>query len=273
MAPTPLPSPFDEVSRTPAIPYGPDPEQVLDTYVPDDGLPSPTGDPATRPAIVLVHGGGWTAGTRTAVHTVAAGLAALGWVAVTVDYRLAPAHEHPAAADDVRAALQWVHAHADQLAIDRDRVVLGGDSAGGHLSGLVALADDRPPVAAWVAWSGVYDFTALPDQLAGTEQAFLTDHIAAYLGCQPDADSCADRAAAASPVTRASPDDPPSLLLHSTEELIPLADARAMHDALADAGVRAKLVPFEGDAHGGHLYGPASDAVATFLGDVLDLQP
>lgn len=272
VVPTELPDPFDAVARTPAIHYGPGAEQVLDTYVPGDEVPSPTGEPSSRPAIVLVHGGGWVTGTRTANHPVAVGLAALGWIAVTVDYRLAPDHRHPAAAEDVRAALGWVHDRAGPLGIDPDRVVLGGDSAGGHLSGLVALSDDRPPVAAWVSWSGAYDFTTLPQQLAGTEHAFLIDHIAAYLGCEPPGTlRCADRAAAASPTSRVSPDDPPSLLLHSTDELIPLADARAMHDALADAGVVAELVTFEGAAHGGGLYERASEEMADFLTDVLGL--
>lgn len=271
---TPATGSLDAVTRTAEVAYGPDPAQVLDTYVPGREVPSPTGDPDARPALLLVHGGGWTRGTRLAHGEAATGLAALGWVTVTVDYRLAPDHEHPAAEEDVRAALAHVHDRAGELGIDPGRVVVAGDSAGGHLSGLVALSDDRPPVAAWVSWSGVYDVPSLPDRLAGTSSAWLVDRLGAYLGCEdPAGPACAERAAAASPITRASGDDPPALLLHSTDELVPLADAEAMRDRLAEAGARVRLVTFPGSAHGTALYEPASEDVADFLADVLDLRP
>lgn len=271
---TPATGPLDAVTRTAAVAYGPDPAQVLDTWVPGGEVPSPTGDPDARPALLLVHGGSWTRGTRLAHGEAAADLAARGWVTVTVDYRLAPDHEHPAAEEDVRAALAHVHDRAEELGIDPGRVVVAGDSAGGHLSGLVALSDDRPPVAAWVSWSGVYDVPSLPDRVAGTASDWLVDRIGAYLGCEdPAGPACAERAAAASPLTRASGDDPPTLLLHSTDELVPLADAEAMRDRLADAGVRVRLATFPGSAHGTALYEPASEDVADFLADVLDLHP
>lgn len=270
---TELPSPLDTVTWTREVSYGPDEEQVLDIYLPDEHVPSPTGDPEARPAMVLVHGGGWTGGTRMSGYPVAAGLAALGWVAITTDYRLAPDHTHPAAEEDVRAALEHVHERSDRFGIDPDRVVLGGDSAGGHLSGMVALDDARPPVAAWVSWSGAYDFTALPGLLAGTEHEYLIAHLGAYVGCDdPGAASCAVRARQASALPRASAGDPPAVLLHSTDELIPLEDAEAMHDALDAAGVRVHLETFEGAAHGGALVEPASDVVSEFLADVLRLQ-
>lgn len=276
--PTPLPTPSPTLTTSPegivharAAAYGPHERQAVDAYVPPADVPAPTGDPDARPAMVLVHGGGWTAGHRDAYHANAMALAARGWVAVTVGYRLAPAHQHPDAVADVRAALQHVHDHAAEWGIDPARVVLGGDSAGGNLSGLVALADDRPPVAAWISWSGVHDFVALADRLPH-DRAWLRDQAGAYLGCDdPDAASCADRARAASPVSLASADDPPTLLLHSTDELVPLSDAEAMHRALDGAGVPVTLQTFEGSAHGMQLHARSVDAVEAFLAEVLDL--
>ena len=271
-SPTVMPSPLDTVTRTSRIHYGPHEEQVVDAYLPDDDVPSPTGDPDARPAMVFVHGGGWTGGERTANEPAAATVAALGWVAVTIDYRLAPAHEHPAAAEDVRAALQLVHDRAEELGIGPDRVVVAGDSAGGHLSGLVALSDDRPPVAAWVSWSGIYDVPSLLDRIAGTDRAWLLEHVGAYFSCDdPLGDACAEAVRSASPVAHASADDPPTLLLHSTDEIVPLANAEAMRASLEEAGVRVRLETFDGHAHGAQLIEPSTDEVRAFLGDVLDL--
>lgn len=251
--------------------YGDDPAQRLDTYAPTEAVPSPTGDPGLRPAIVLVHGGGWVSGHRGYHHRTATSMAMRGWVAVTVGYRLAPGDRHPAAAEDVRAALARVHADADALGIDPARVVLAGDSAGGHLAALVALSEDRPPVAAWVAWSGIFDLPGLPDRLA-PEHAELAGLGTAYLGCDDlDDPTCVDTATDASPVAHVDADDPPGVLVHATDELVPIADAEAMVAAATDAGARVELVPVSGREHGAQLIDDAGEVVTAFLADVLDL--
>ena len=86
-----------------------------------------------RPAVVLVHGGGFRGGARQSYLPVAIKLAERGYVAATVSYRLAPRHQFPAAVEDVKAAVRYLRANADRFGIDPDRIGAMGGSAGGHL--------------------------------------------------------------------------------------------------------------------------------------------
>ncbi|MBH5389620.1 alpha/beta hydrolase [Bradyrhizobium diversitatis] len=93
------------------------------------------------PALVFFHGGGWVIGDLDSHDVVCRQLAAEGaLIVISVDYRLAPEHKFPAAADDAIAATRWIAAHARDLGIDASRLSIGGDSAGGNLAAVVALA-------------------------------------------------------------------------------------------------------------------------------------
>ena len=104
-----------------------------------------------RPAVLGIHGGGYVLGTRFFGTAELIELAeAYGTVGIAVEYRLAPEHPAPAAAEDCYAALVWLAAHAAELGVDPDRIVVSGASAGGGLAAAVALlARDRggPPLA------------------------------------------------------------------------------------------------------------------------------
>ncbi|HVN50165.1 MAG TPA: alpha/beta hydrolase [Acidimicrobiales bacterium] len=113
-------------------------------------LPGPAGDIPVRvyrnhgdgplPVLVWYHGGGWVIGDLESGDPTARKLAnRTGAVVVSVDYRLAPEHPYPAAVDDCWAALEWVAAHAGEIGGDPARLAVGGDSAGGNLSAVVAL--------------------------------------------------------------------------------------------------------------------------------------
>lgn len=101
----------------------------------------PLADPAERlPALIYFHGGGWVVGDLDTHDGPCRWLANAGRCAVvSVDYRLAPEHKFPAAVDDAIAAASWIAAHGDALAIDRDRLAIGGDSAGGNLAAVTTL--------------------------------------------------------------------------------------------------------------------------------------
>jgi acetyl esterase len=104
------------------------------------------------PAFVFLHGGGWTLGAFETYAPLCRELAnATASIVIWADYRLAPEHPFPAAFDDARATLRWVHDNALRLGVDESQVMLGGDSAGGNLAAAVSLAEvyERSPYRPW----------------------------------------------------------------------------------------------------------------------------
>lgn len=101
---------------------------------------TPAGAPASRPALYLIHGGGFYGGDhRTGLDTMLETAEQLGATLVSVGYRLAPEHPYPAQVEDAYAGLLWVAGHAGELGIDPERIVVAGASAGGGLGAALAL--------------------------------------------------------------------------------------------------------------------------------------
>jgi acetyl esterase/lipase len=113
------------------IAYGPNPAQRLDLCIP------PPGFPAGRPAVVMIHGGYWEVGDRSAYAQACRMAAGEGIVSATIDYRLANGDPHnywPAQAVDAQLAVRWLRAHAAEFGIDPSRICALGDSAGGQIA-------------------------------------------------------------------------------------------------------------------------------------------
>lgn len=126
----------DNVSARLDMPYAQYGDRVLKL-----DLFTPTDLEGARPAIVVIHGGGWINGDRTRFRALSQQLAARGYVTAAISYRLSGEAPFPAAIHDCKAAVRFLRAHADELNIDPDRIGALGGSAGGHLAALLGTSD------------------------------------------------------------------------------------------------------------------------------------
>lgn len=226
-----------------------------------------------RPAVLWIHGGGWsrgdarTSGAYANWPAVLASLAARGFVVASLDYRLSGEAKFPAQIQDVKAAIRHLRTQGGTLGIDTSRVYLWGGSAGGHLASLAAvtcgaaeydpqpstgrlsrsqinaLKGSKPPpvddcVQGAALWYGVFDLGHVPSV-----------NVAGLLGCDPAA--CRDVARAASPLYRIGKKIPPMLLIHGTkDETVDVSQSKAMAKTLRGAGAKAELLLIPDVDHG-----------------------
>jgi acetyl esterase/lipase len=234
----------------------------------------PLGVTGAAPVVVFVHGGGWVRGDPTQAAGNALHFARRGIATVALSYRLAPAHRFPAALDDVRRGLRWVRAHADELAIDPERIALLGLSAGAHLGLLAhlardvaALAPDLPPelrdvpetVRAVVGHYGPYDLARR-----------RSDMVDALLGPRVEDP---EWTRLASPLSHAAGATAPALLIHGTaDQFVSWRESERMHAALQAAGKASELLLLEGAPHAFqvHWRGEANQRANTAMDAFLD---
>lgn len=203
------------------------------------------------PLVVLIHGGGWISGEKTTYRDEAVWLASQGYAAACVGYRLAPLSPFPAAVQDVQAFIRFVRDQAADYAIDPQRIVAFGNSAGGHLASMTGLCphelDTNRPAErpnSVVSLCGIsdlrnYETTHFPLAFTFLEQ---------FLG-GPERDM-PDRYVQASPVTYVAEGAPPFVIVHGTDdEVVPVEQSRELYSALCTCGVPAQLHEFVGEGH------------------------
>jgi len=248
--------------------------------VDDRRIPGPAGEIPIRtytpvgrppfPALVYFHGGGWVIGSIEMYDSVCRALAnAAGCVVVSVDYRLAPEHKFPAAAEDAYAATQWVARNTALINVDPARIAIGGDSAGGNLTAVVALmARDRggPRLVHQLLVYPVTDASC--DTRSYRENAdgyFLTAEMMRWFW-NHYVNSDADRANGyASPLRAQSLAHLPSAFV-ITAEFDPLRDeGEAYAERLKAAGVPVKLTRYDGMIHGFFNMGAFLDRAAASI--------
>ncbi len=241
--------------------------EKLDLYLPvrDDG--------GRRPAIVIIHGGGWHGGDKAAKREQNIGntLAAAGYVCASVNYRLSKKSDHlatrlqeiwPGNLHDCKNAVRFLRRHADKYSIDQDHIGAIGGSAGGHLVAMLATThkeDGLDPdgalskyscrIQAVVPMYGVHDVV---------EQARLKDNSMT----EAQEQLCRQ----ASPVTYITTDDPPALILHGTKDaLVPVEQSRILHQRLRAAKIPSQLIVIEGAPHSFHLQPKQQDLRSTVI--------
>jgi acetyl esterase len=234
--------------------------------------------PAPQPALVFLHGGGWILGDLETHDPLCRQIAKeSGATVIAVQYRLAPEHRFPAAVEDALAATRSVLARARELGIDPARVAVGGDSAGGNLAAVVALAlrgvSGPSPLAAQILVYPATDLALRHDSYRRNGAGYLLTTSAVrwyrdnYLGNPPRHEDW--RASPLSAQTHAGL--PPAFIVTAGYDVL-CDEGIAYAEALQRAGTRVVHEHLPGQVHGfltmGRLIaaaGPAISRVSAFL--------
>lgn len=239
-------------------------QEKLDLY-----LPAKMAKGQRFPGIVIIHGGGFTGGTKGGAReqNIGTNLARNGYVCISVDYLLA-AKDRPAWPQnlhDCKTAVRWLRANADKFHVDPNHIGVIGGSAGGHLALMVGLTDPdsgldpkEPHGKFSCRVQAVVDLYGPGDLVSRGK-----DHVM-FAGTFADKP---DQYRQASPVTHASKGDPPVLILHGTgDKTVPIEQSKLMAEALKKAGVEHELILVEGAPHSFHLEPKEKDLRPTVIG-------
>ena len=177
----------------------------------------------------------------------------MGWNAINVEYRSSGHALAPAAVEDARCALHWVTDHAEEYNVDPNRLVVTGQSAGGHIATIAGVlpesagldtrcnARESVKVAAIIDWYGPWDYTALVDDPT-------RDYARTWIGPQPNR---MEVARLVSPLTHVRPGLPPTLVIHGdSDPTVPYDQAVRGVEAMRKAGVPTEFYTVPGGRHG-----------------------
>ena len=226
-----------------------------------------------RPLIIWIHGGGWRGGSRADFSPAWAWIDS-GYSVASLDYRFSQQKKWPAQINDVKAAVRWLRANADEFGLDTSRFVAWGSSAGAHLAmmlGLTTRADafegaigDYPDAATHVR--GVIDYYGATNFLEPNPKRWAPwSSVGELLGC--GVRKCPERAYWASPVAYVNPGDVPFLIVHGTiDSTVPITQAIYLDSVLRAAQVPVQFYRVE-DGHGGPTF--TADSTQSWVGNFL----
>jgi acetyl esterase/lipase len=228
---------------------------LLDLYL-------PKGVEQKVPLVIWVHGGAWAAGSKEGCPAVF--LVGRGYAVASINYRLTGEAAFPAQIEDCKAAVRWLRAHAKDYGLDPARFGAWGASAGGHLAALLGTSGgvkslegssgnlkQSSRVQAVCDWFGPADLAAVVDAMPGAfgSRKDIEDILTRLLG-GPLRENRA-KAAAASPVTYVTKDDPPFLIMHGDQDdTVPIQQSQRLYEALKKAKIEVSFHTVKGAGHG-----------------------
>jgi acetyl esterase/lipase len=255
--------------------YG-DRQLKLDLFMPREGKDR-------VPALVFVHGGGWSSGSKTEYRPMAQKLAARGYVCACIEHRFPSEAKFPAAIQDCKAAVRWLRASAGQYRIDPDRIGAVGGSTGGHLVNLLATSagidkfegDGGNPgfsssIQSVVNMAGTMDMT-MPHFIDRVRKN-PKDPAAVFLGATYDENP--KLYVEASPITHITCCTPPMLHMDGEHDK-PAFRTEKSRQMLRDLGIRTELIVVKDGPHAFWLFEPwftpALDEVSRWFSQTLKL--
>ena len=208
------------------------------------------------PCIVWICGGAWLTMDKSAHFPYLAELARSGFVVASVEYRTSNEAIYPTQIVDVKAAIRYLKAHSERYRIDPERFGVMGESAGGYLAAMAALADDpafdegdyleySSKVQAACPWYPPTDVTGFPypsplESAASRESLMLGMNVMLHQ----------EEALKACPVSYVSKDAPPFMIIHGmNDHTVPFSQGEILHDKLEAAGCDVKLIAIEDADH------------------------
>ncbi|HEY1752814.1 MAG TPA: alpha/beta hydrolase [Caulobacteraceae bacterium] len=207
-----------------------------------------------RAAVLLVHGGGWSRGSKDMLGPAATALAEQGFVVLAQEYRLTGEASFPANIHDVKRAIRWAKENAAELGFDADKLCLEGHSAGAHLVLLAAGTPDDARLAPPEGLGGVSQSVAAvcaiyPPTLFHAGETRPSGALPARV--LPGADASDEAAALASPIEHVTADYPPAILLHGdADKVVPVSASRRFEERVRAVGGKVDLHIYAGLPHG-----------------------
>ena len=227
-----------------------------------------------KPAVVYVPGGGFIHANKDKLVQARMALAEAGYVVAAIEYRVAPGVSFPKPLEDVKSAVRYLRAHADQYGIDADHIGLFGNSAGGYLVGIAGTTNSisqfdvgenlnqSSAVQAVCDWYGVSDLTKIGADYgfdvqklhnsAGATEALWLKGTPVFNGKDGGVKDYMDLATAANPLHYISTTTPPFLIMHGTsDKVVSPSESDIFYKALRDKGIEATEYKVKHAEHGG----------------------
>ncbi|HYC29012.1 MAG TPA: alpha/beta hydrolase [Chitinophagaceae bacterium] len=243
------------------VPYGNDSLQVMDVYLPKDRSVKHT------KSLILVHGGGWNSGSKAEFATYIDSFKTRlpDYAIFNINYRLVNGGNlFPTQENDIKKAIDFITGKAEEYHVHKDKFVLLGVSAGGHLSLLQAYKHQSPKIKAVIDYFGPTDLLSM---YHNPWHPLVPLALQMITGTTPDNDP--ELFKSSSPIEFVSPQSPPTLILHGgRDEIVAVSQSKALANKLKQAGVKHQLEIYPSERHGrwyGKTLTSSFDHIENFL--------